>query len=157
MPSALAALLASTVLLVAAPVSAKPMMAPTPEEAANSPFIVTAKFSGYQLPKQDDEEALYMGGLKATYEITKVLKSKTTPHGLPSTIEVTYAFHDGSACLVDQSWHFDEKKMPTKGTSWILFLSTPEPNQPFRTYRGDYGRWPATNAQLKRVETLLHK
>lgn len=154
MLSRLIALLASTMLFVAAPAHAKPMMPATPEEAVKWPLIVTAKFVGYELPKQYNQETLYMSGLVATYDVGKVLKNKATPPGLPQTIKVNYAFHDGSACLADQSWHFEAKQMPKKGSSWILFLM-PQSNQAFSTYRGDYGRWPATNEQLKRVEELL--
>ncbi|MBS1954548.1 MAG: hypothetical protein JST89_10190 [Cyanobacteria bacterium SZAS-4] len=140
----------------ASPTFAEPMMAPTLKEASKSPIIFVAQYDGY---KPFLEPVRYMDGVMAHFTLVRVLKGPQLrdPH-----INVAYAFHDGSACEPEKDWKFSEAKMPAKGTSWILFLEEPKfkssnTNNAYSTYRGDFGRMPATTSNLESVEKLIAK
>ncbi|MBI2810804.1 MAG: hypothetical protein HYX67_08260 [Candidatus Melainabacteria bacterium] len=150
----------TTALLVlgaaAAPTFAEPMMAPTMKEAAKSPIIFVAQYDGY---KPFLEPVTYFDGVMAHFTLTRVLKG---PELLNPHINVAYAFHDGSACEAEKGWKFSEAKMPAKGSSWILFLEEPKfkssnSNNAYTTYRGDFGRMPATTSNIESVQKLISK
>jgi hypothetical protein len=137
------------------PCAAEPMMAPTKKEAAQSKWILLAKYVGYkpfQLP------VTYFDGVMAEYQITKILKG---PEVKDPKINVSYAFHDGSACLAERNWTFSDAKMPQKGSGWILFLEQPSfkssYTNAFITYRGDFGRVAATSSSVADVQKLISK
>jgi len=121
---------------------AKPMPDVSLEEGVKvSPVIVVAKYRSFRAGKVD-----YFGGAKATYQLTSVLKGEAPSNGL---LALNYAFHDGSACLEPQGWTFSAGMMPKVGSQWILLLQLPG------TYRGDFGRLPATEANIKKVKALI--
>lgn len=129
-------------------VDAKPMPAPTPQEAARSPLIVVCEYIDYD----KDGPVTYFGGVIARYKVTSALKGQAAG----DTVKIRYTFHDGTPCMETPGWTFDEKTMPKPGSRWILFLSPgAKADDPCTTYRGNYGRWPATPETLKRVEDLL--
>ncbi len=137
------------------PCAAEPMMAPTKKEAAQSKWILVAKYKGYkpfQLP------VTYFNGVMAQYKIAKILKG---PEVKDPNINVAYAFHDGSACLAEQNWKFSDAKMPKIDSDWILFLDDPSFNSSytnaFITYRGDFGRVSATSSSIADAQKLISK
>lgn len=146
-------------------VLAKPMPAPNTEPMAPMPAahfgpaikdstaVVIARYRGYQLKGPTD----YMKGIDAFYQVEKVLyvKKGEKPLALKKPITIRYAFHDGSACMPEQGWQFKQSMMPVVGTQWILFLQKPigkETNKPYNTYRGDWGRKPATPENLEKIK-----
>lgn len=132
-------------LLLSTLAFAKPSLSPTLEEGvAESSLIVVGRYKSHRQQHID-----YLGGATATYQIVEVLKGKAPSTGL---VALTYAFHDGSACVEPEGWTFSEKLMPQVGSTWILLL------QPPGTYRGSFGRIPASQENLARVNALLgHK
>ncbi len=143
-----AAFLSAMLVLLLAPVSAaKPSSTPTVEEAALSPVIAVCAYSGYE----KESPKSYFGGVKAEYRIVDLLKGK-----LSGKIPVNFDFHDHSPCLEPPNWKFEEGLLPKAETRWILFLRPSEKaGEPFGTYRGSFGRWPATPENLARVKKLL--
>lgn len=136
------------------PALSKPMEAPKLEEAARSNLVLIAQYVGY---KPFLEPVTYFDGVMGRYVVEKVLKGNQPgdPH-----INVAYAFHDGSACLADKDWKFSEAIMPKKGSSWILFLQQPNwkstnTENAYSTYRGDFGRMPATAENIQQVRKLI--
>lgn len=138
-----------------APAFAKPMTAPTVEDAAKSQIIFVAQYDGY---KPFLEPVRYLDGVMAHFTLMRVLKGPQLrdPH-----INVAWAFHDGSACLPEKDWKFSQAKMPTKGSAWILFLEEPKfkssNTNAYSTYRGDFGRMAATTANIESVQKLIAK
>jgi hypothetical protein len=147
------------------PALAKPMAAPNTEPLAAMPAahfgpaikdstaVVIARYRGYQLKGPTD----YMKGIDAFYQVEKVLyvKKGEKPLALKKPITIRYAFHDGSACIPEEGWQFKQSMMPVVGSQWILFLQKPigkEPNKPYNTYRGDWGRKPATPENLEKIK-----
>ncbi len=132
--------------LFALPASAKPMQAPTLEQALRSPLIVLARYEGC-----DPEGATYFGAVKASYTLLEVWKGKL-PKGTKD-LNVAYTFTDGSACIAPKGWKFSPTFMPKKGASFVLFL-TPYAKDNYRTFRGSYGRWQADALQKAERQTL---
>lgn len=139
-------------LTLALPGFAKPMRAPSLEEAIDqSPVIVVAEYRGYQ----EDGEVSYFYGPFAAYRIRKVLKGAYPDE----QVQIQYHFHDGSACLAEEGWTFAPALMPEPGSRWILFLrhqaARKDPHTEKitnATYRGSYGRmrWSETLEQTIR-------
>lgn len=126
---------------------AKPASTPTAEEAAQSPVVAVCSYVGYdkESPKS------YFGGVKAEFRVVELLKGK-----LSGKVPVTFDFHDHSPCLEPPDWKFEEGMLPKAETRWILFLKPSEKaGAPFGTYRGTFGRWPATPENLARAKKLL--
>lgn len=126
-------------------VTAKPMTAPTLDEAMKSKWIVLVEYQGYEKSAHLD----YFGYVETSYTVLDVLKGEK----LDKKIQVRYRFHDGSACLVPE-WKFDEKKLPKKSSRWILFLSSKDAEF-YEVYRGDFGRMEATPEILKTIQSKL--
>jgi hypothetical protein len=160
-----ALLLVACLSVFTLPAVAKPMAAPNTEPMAPMPAahfgpaikdstaVVVGRYRGYQLKGPAD----YMKGIDAFYQVEKVLyvKKGEKPLALKKPITIRYAFHDGSACLPEQGWQFKQSMMPVVGTQWILFLQKPigkEANKPYNTYRGDWGRKPATPENLDKIK-----
>jgi hypothetical protein len=132
---------------------AKPMMSPSLEEAVASPLIVEAEFvrivgGGTQ----------YFEPPIVQYRVKKVWRNVTGNNISPGArLSLSYAFHDGSACLEPTDWKYSPAMLPKLGNVQILFLR-PDPNNKkagYATYRGDFGRWDATPEKISRLETLL--
>lgn len=115
--------------------------------------VVVARFQGYQT----DDSVGYFEGVTALYRVEQVLKSKVGSVKPGKTVAILYEFHDGSACLAPSGWKFSPSLMPKQGTSWVLILKTPESGQftRFHTIRGDWGRKPATPAEIAQVKALF--
>ena len=128
---------------------AKPLPAPTEEEAYRSEFIVIAEYLGYRA----QGEIGYFRPPLARYRVIRVLKGT----GLPGILRVHHAFQDGSADLAPAGWRFSEGMMPEQGSRWILFLERSEGPGIFTTYRGDFGRREATEGNVERVEAALRR
>ena len=86
------------------------------------------------------------------------------PSSAGETVELSYAFTDGSACIEPNeggtpTFTFSETMMPAAGSRRILFLLPQDPGEktasPRTTYRGDYGRWEATPENLAKVRAAL--
>lgn len=130
----------------------KPMSAPTIEEAIeSSEYILVAEYSEYS--KRWQHKISYFYGPRATYRVNQILKGNST---LPKAIQVRYDFQDGSPCIESEKWRFDEKVMPQKGSRWILFLKSKGNEEDiWETYRGDYGRWEATDENFNKIKNQL--
>lgn len=127
--------------------SAKPMLAPTLEEALRSPSIVVAEYVGV-LPEQ---QITYFSGARVEYKLLEVLKGPS----LASTFSVRYQFTDGSACLEPKNWSFEKELMPARGNRWILFLQGEEESGARTTYRGSFGRREASPLQVSEIKRML--
>jgi|GEM_PF-1788155 len=141
--------LLSTVLvpLLASFLWAKPASTPTAEEAALSPVVVVCAYVGYD----KESPKTYFGGVQAEYRVVELLKGK-----LSGKVPVNFDFHDHSPCLEPPDWKFEESLLPKPESRWILFLRPSEKaGDHFGTYRGSFGRWPATPENLARARKLL--
>lgn len=127
---------------------AKPMPAPTKEEAYKSQVIVIAEYLGYKSHGKID----YFRGPIAQYKTIRVLKGDA-----PASLNVRHDFSDGSACIAEVGWKFTDNLMPKKGSKWILFLKNDNFAKEWTTYRGDFGRWKAKLENIKEVESSLSK
>lgn len=126
---------------------AKPAMAPSQVEAADSTHIVIAQYQSYSKGSYID----YFTGPIAKYKIVKVLKGNSLDN---KTIKVQYDFQDGSGCLPENGWKFTDSLMPAKQSKWILFLEKGDDGK-YYTYRGDYGRWKVNEDNINKVSILL--
>jgi hypothetical protein len=120
----------------------------TYDNAIRSEAIVIAEYEGY-----DKSDAIrYNSPPKANYHMVELLKGPPFNRALP----IHYAFHVPAASETPEGWKFDEKLMPAKGSKWILFIeyAVPEHGQ-YNTYFGSYGRQPATEANLDKLDRLL--
>lgn len=128
------------------------MLAPTIEEAIeSSQYIVVAEYSEYS--KRWQHKIGYFYGPRATYKVSQTLKGNSP---LLKVIRVRYDFHNGSPCIEPEKWTFDKKIMPHKGSLWILFLKSKDNEEDiWETYRGDYGRWEATDENLNKIKNQL--
>ncbi len=127
----------------------KPMFVPTKEEAIQSKWIVIARYAGYKNPTSYKID--YFQGPIAKYKIINILKGDV----IGKNINVRYDFQDGSACLPLKGWKFTKDKMPQIKSEWILFLKQKSDKKIFVTYRGDYGRWKATEENIKEIKEAL--
>ncbi|HBP21397.1 MAG TPA: hypothetical protein DEA08_26870 [Planctomycetes bacterium] len=150
----LLALLVSTCLLA----EAKPMAAPTLEQALRAPLIVVAEFNRHD----DEAKPSYFGGVPTWWYVDEVWKAPK--EGGPrcgakrEVVSVSWAFSDGSACIEPKDWTFDEERLAKSGQRYLLFL-TPA-GKGYRTYRGSYGRWPLaklTKPERAQLQALLGK
>ncbi|MGE0494995.1 MAG: hypothetical protein AB7S38_37655 [Vulcanimicrobiota bacterium] len=132
------------ILCLSLPVVAKPMRAPSLDEGLRRATPVVAEFVDYEGDGID-----YFTGAVARYKVLH----RPTGQGpaVGSLIRVRYAFQDGSACLPEQGWKFSPGMMPAARSRWILLLEGEQ--EPWNTYRGDFGRLPATPENLTRVST----
>lgn len=128
---------------------AKPMLSPSLREAfLEAEWIVIAEFVNYSLWRRIE----YFSGPIANYRILQVLKGKP----LNGAIRVRYDFHDWTPCMPLAGWKFSDKLMPRKASKWILFLvGKTDDAKAYMTYRGDYGRWPASEENIQKVVSLL--
>ena len=127
---------------------AKDMYSPTLTEAiAQSQWIVVAEYVSYAA----SDEIGYFYGPLAKYKIINVLKGEQ----LKGNIQIGYEFHNGSACIELENWQFSDELMPKDNSRWILFLKNNEQGA-YATYRGDYGRWPASSENLQKVKEQLN-
>jgi len=154
---------------------AKPLPPPSADEALDSPWIVTATYTGYkrdalasatsQDPNSNSDPFLthapnlsekgdYWLPIIAYYRIDNIIKSPQKSVR-PTEIKVDFSFDDNSICIQPENWHFRESMMPEKGSKWILFLKDKDSLEVFKTYRGDYGRWEATRDNLQKVREGL--
>jgi hypothetical protein len=57
---------------------------------------------------------------------------------------------------VPANWKFDLGMLPSRGSKWIMFIEPAVPERgAFNTWGGSFGRQPATQANLDRVDQLL--
>ena len=140
------------------------MSVPDIDNASKSDWIVVARYLGHApigVKADLSSENLYFRGLDAQYQVDSVLKQSknrsTSLMSLKRPIHVYYAFQDGSACMAPPDFKLNEESLPAKDSRWILFLEPGETFNYFSTYRGDYGRLPATPENLSKVKSLLAK
>ncbi len=131
------------------PLFAKPMLAPTKDQALNVPFIAIAEYIGYK----SEGKVGYFNGPIARYRIIRLLKGDN----LPEVLDLRYDFTDGSACLAEAGWKFTEDLMPKKSSRWILFLEKDAQMKYWTTYRGTFGRWDASSGNIQEVESALSR
>lgn len=159
-------------LLMCVPVLAKPMAAFTLTEGVRqADAILVATYTGYTPPQNPTD---YFGSVTKTFRVEKVLKGSINT----TSVKVSEAFQNGSACLPLPGWRFNPQSMPHRGSRWILLLEQAPCSQvsqacthcnaiaqavdstqttciPWVVYRGFEGRLPLTAAALKKVSTLL--
>jgi len=142
--------IAVTLLSLAGLGLAKPMLPPTPEQAVESPLVLVTDYVSHDAAPTPT----YFGGTIAEYQVRTVLKGQFSD----KTIRIRYEFHDGTPCMEEPGWNFSDKLMPKPNSQWILFLRPGEKAEdPYRTYRGDYGRWGMNEVKLQTVQGLLKK
>jgi len=91
---------------------------------------------------------------EARYRVTKILKGP--PLGFHPFVK--YEFHDSFNPIMPKGWKFNEKMMPEKDSEWILFVEYAVPKSGmFELYQGSYGRQPATEENLQKLNSLLDK
>ncbi len=139
----------ATLLIIPINTYAKPMPAPTIDQALRSEWIVVGRFISYK--KKSTVKVDYFDGVIATYEVIQILKNRT----LRKQIKIHYEFQDGSACIASEGWKFEKDTMPKVGSTWILFLNRQDNGELFTTYRGDYGRWKATKEEITTLQKRL--
>ncbi len=131
-------------LAVALPTASKPMEEPTVADGLRADAIVVARF----VAVGDASQAQYFGGVPTRYALVDVLQGDAPPRDF----DLSYAFHDGSACLEPNGWRFDPALLPAPESEWLLFLVRPSrPGESFGTVRGDWGRWESTPTELVRL------
>jgi hypothetical protein len=119
------------------------------DNAIRSECIVIAEYRGCEKA----ENIRYNSPPRTAFHITEILKGPPLNKDLP----VRYAFHTPFNGDPPENWKFDEKTMlPEKGSKWILFIEFAVPERlQFNTYMGSYGRQPATEANLDKLDKLL--
>lgn len=141
----------SIFMLLCAAAFAKPMMAPTLEEAiAHCDAVVLCEYSSFE----ERQDISYFNPPAAAYKVKEFLLPMKDA-ALTAEVKVTYSFHDGSACLEEAGFKFDASKMPKAGSEWILLLQKKSASGAFETYRGDFGRLPATPENIEKSKSLI--
>lgn len=117
--------------------------------AIRSECILIAEYEGYD----KNSEIRYNSPPIAHYHIDRILKGPPLNKALP----IRYEFHTTTQTTPPKGWKFDAKKMmPEKGSKWILFIEFAVPVRlAFETYQGSYGRQPATDDNLNKLDQLL--
>jgi hypothetical protein len=117
------------------------------ENALRSETIVVAEYKGYNKSK----EIRWNSPPQANFHITKTLKGKPIIADCP----IRYAFHIPDL-EIPPDWKFHESQMPELGSKWILFIESAKLERgQYNTYWGSYGRQPATEANLQKLNELL--
>ena len=129
--------LIGTCALGSAFAEATPIEAPREVELCGVRSVVHARFVSYHPSPITEGATGYLTPPVARFQLVRVLRGEP----LPTEIGVRFDFHDGSACLPREGWHFSEARMPRPLSEWVLFL-TDERDGVYRTYRGDFGRAP---------------
>ncbi|MDR3616824.1 MAG: hypothetical protein P4L53_24925 [Candidatus Obscuribacterales bacterium] len=121
----------------------------TYDNAIRSEAIVIAEYEGYE----KSDSIRYNAPPKANFHMVELLKGPPFNRALP----ITYSFHVPAASEPPANWKFDEKTMmPEKGSKWILFIEFAVPEHgAYKTYYGSYGRQPATETNLDKLDRLL--
>lgn len=122
------------------------------QNAIRSEFICIAEYQGFD--KKSDIR--FNSPVSSHWHIVKILKGPPLNKSLP----VRYDFHTLSENQAPPGWRFDQAKMPSRGSKWILFIehAVPEGDKSlFTTYGGSYGRQPATDANLNELDRLLEE
>jgi hypothetical protein len=122
------------------------------QNAIRSEFICIAEYQGFD--KVSDVR--FNSPVPSHWHIIKILKGPPLNKALP----VRYDFHALSEKQAPPGWRFDQSKMPSKGSKWILFIEHAVPEGAkslFTTYGGSYGRQPATEANLNELDRLLEE
>ena len=88
----------------------------------------------------------------ANYSRLECLKGPPLATSLP----VHFKFYDVAGAKPPDGWKFGDDKMPTKGSKWIIFIPNAVPvNGAFDTYKGDYGRQPATEENVGEIRRII--
>jgi hypothetical protein len=88
----------------------------------------------------------------AHYRIMQFLKGPPLNRALP----IRYQFHTQYDLTVPAGWKFEANLLPDKGSKWILFVEPAVPERgAFNTFCGSFGRQPATQANLDKLDQLL--
>ncbi|MBU6450647.1 MAG: hypothetical protein KGS72_02635 [Cyanobacteria bacterium REEB67] len=75
---------------------------------------------------------------------------------LATALPVHFKFYDVAGAKPPEGWKFGDDKMPAKGSQWIIFIPNAVPvNGAFDTYKGDYGRQPATEENLGEIRRII--
>jgi tetratricopeptide (TPR) repeat protein len=121
------------------------------ENAIRSESICIVEYVGFDKKAKDIR---YNSPVASYWHVVKILKGPPITGALP----VRYDFHTLSEKQAPSGWRFDESKMPTKGSRWILFIEFSVPDgekRLFKTYGASYGRQPATEENLNELDRLL--
>ena len=122
------------------------------ENAIRSEFIGIAEYQSYD--KSDDIR--FNSPPTTHWHIDKILKGPPLNRALP----LRYDLHTPDVKEQPADWHFDESKLPKKGSKWILFIESAVPEgskKLFKTFDGSYGRQPATEKNLNELDRLLEE
>jgi hypothetical protein len=119
--------------------------------ALRADSIVVADYASYKDPQGKTNEDIYMEGVLARFKVLDVLKGEA----LSGDIDINYAFSDGSWCLPDSTFKFDNNLMPQSGSKWILFLKRSYVDRGWGTRRGDAGRYPYNPENLLKVQQVI--
>ena len=145
------ALVSLSMASIVAPANAESASLAYLNAATHSEWICLAEFEGYDRSGDIDWDH----PPRAHYRITEMLKG---PPYSRASLPVKYEFHDLVNPTMPQGWKFSEKLMPEKGSKWILYIEFAVPKRGmFELYQGSYGRQPATEENLNRLNSLLDK
>jgi hypothetical protein len=139
--------------LTAVPSGAKPLPKPRAEDALLSPIIVTAQYLG-------ERKYFHPETLVANYRLLETLRGSS----LPDTLDVLFAFDDGSPCVRSQDFDY-KSELPPRGDKQVLFMHRVEvryplssaPESVYVTYRGNFGRWKGTPETVTRVRAQIRQ
>lgn len=141
----------SIFMLLCSAAFAKPMMAPSLEEGIEQcDAVALCEYSSFE----DRKDISYFNPPAAAYKVKEFLLP-LKDEAATAEVKVRYSFHDGSACLEEAGFKFDASKMPKAGSEWILLLQKKSAGDVFETYRGDFGRLPATPENIEKSKSLI--
>jgi len=127
------------------------MTAPNLNEGiSKSDAVLLCIYSGYE----NRSDIQYLNPPEAILKSKEILfqqKNET----LTSEVKISYALHDGSSCEEVTGFKFKSSIMPKEGSEWILLLQKHETYNIFYTYRGNFGRLPATPENLQKIKPLI--
>jgi len=124
------------------------MPAPSLSSALETCDVVLAEFVSRPAGEKPD----YFRGVTCKYRVLDVIRKRLSNSEIRTgkIVKVLYEFHDRSACLAPEGWRFSSEMMPAKKSRWILLIEK-ERNDRYYTYRGGFGRLPATTENIRRV------
>ena len=113
-----------------------------------SEWIGICEYRGYE--KKDGIS--FYNPPTAKFYWTKCLKGPPLNHDVP----VKFKFYDKAGSKMPDGWKFGDDKMPKKNSQWLIFIpnAVPVPGG-FDTYKGDYGRQEANDANLGEIYRII--
>jgi hypothetical protein len=122
------------------------------DNAIRSESIVLAEYQGYD----KNADIRFNSPPLTHWHIEKILKGPPLNKSLP----LRFDFHTPDVNQPPPGWKFDEAKMPTVGSKYIIFIEFAVPDgvkKWFLPFLGAYGVQPATDDNLNTLDRLLEE